>query len=388
MLMVSPFCEAENTQKIIFIQDIYVQWIEMEHQLNIENIDVLYTSIQSYLDSESYRIYRFMPFSTAFGFGHTDPNELYEITAVIKLLEFLRSALLNGEYEEVREISINITSNLVKALTWDSLAEQFTAGAYIRLFLILFSIIVIAVIIIIFLNKELIFSLRREEEGSIYSRAVLLAQERERSRLSRELHDTIAQDLRYMSLEMSKISKTTEQTKREKLCIDAAAFQSGLICKVRDICDYLVPPDFRFLGLPDALRRLCLDFGKRTGIDCRIDITGEIKQDFLDEEKQLQIFRIVQEALTNAEKHAQATEAIVMLRCTMCNTGGTLSVGVSDDGKGFNVSGVAAGAKHLGIRGMNERAAFLGGNLTINSEPGEGTLVSFTMEKNNECSVN
>ena len=376
----------------------------MEHQLSLENIDVLYTSIQSYLNSESYRIYRFMPFSTAFGFGHTDPNELYEVTAVIELLEFLRSAVLNGEHEEVKEISNNITSNLVKALAWDSLAEQFTTGAYIRLFLILFSIIVIAVIIIIFLNKELIFSLRREEEGSIYSRAVLLAQERERSRLSRELHDTIAQDLRYMSLEMSKISKTTEQTKREKLCIDAAAFQSGLICKVRDICDYLVPPDFRFLGLPDALRRLCLDFGKRTGIDCRIDITGDIKQDFLDEEKQLQIFRIVQEALTNVEKHAQATEAIVMLRCTMCNeTGGTLSVGVSDDGKGFNVSGVTAGANHesanhesakhesatpLGIRGMNERAAFLGGNLTINSDLGEGTLVSFTMEKNNECSVN
>ncbi|MCL2802293.1 MAG: histidine kinase, partial [Treponema sp.] len=241
----SRFCAAENTQKIIFIQDIYVQWIEMEHQLSLENIDVLYTSIQSYLNSESYRIYRFMPFSTAFGFGHTDPNELYEVTAVIELLEFLRSAVLNGEHEEVKEISNNITSNLVKALAWDSLAEQFTTGAYIRLFLILFSIIVIAVIIIIFLNKELIFSLRREEEGSIYSRAVLLAQERERSRLSRELHDTIAQDLRYMSLEMSKISKTTEQTKREKLCIDAAAFQSGLICKVRDICDYLVPPDFR-----------------------------------------------------------------------------------------------------------------------------------------------
>ena len=365
----------------------------MEHQLNIENIDVLCKSIQSYLDSESYRIYRFMPFSTAFGFGHTDPNEMYEITAVSELLLSLRNAVLNGEYEEVREISGAITGNLIKALVWDSLADQFTTGAYIRLFLILFFIIVTAVIIIVFLNKELILSFRREEEGSIYSRAVLLAQEGERSRLSRELHDTVAQDLRYLSLEMGKISKTTEQTEREKLCTDAAQIQAGLICKVRDICDYLVPPDFRFQGLPDALRHLCLDFGKRTGIDCRIDITGKIKQDFLDEEKQLQIFRIVQEALTNVEKHAQATEAIVMLRCTMRNTGGALSVGISDDGKGFNVSGVAAGAAHknathLGIRGMNERAAFLGGSLSINSEPGEGTLVRFYMESNNECTVN
>jgi len=385
----SPFCAAENTKRIIFIQDIYVQWIEMEQQLNIDNIDVLYKSIQSYLDSESYRIYRFIPFSTAFGFGHTDPNEMYEVTAVSELLQSLRYSVLNGEHEEVREISNAISGNLIKALAWDSLTEQFTTDAYIRLFLLLFSIIVIAVFVIVFLSRELTGSLRREEEGSIYSRAVLLAQEGERSRLSRELHDTIAQDLRYLSLEMGKISKTTEHTEREKLCTDAAQMQAGLIGKVRDICDYLVPPDFRFQGLPDALRRLCLDFGKRTGIDCRIDITGKIKQNFLDEEKQLQIFRIAQEALTNVEKHAQATEAIVMLRC---DASGALYLGISDDGKGFNVfekkNAKYDGIIHLGVRGMNERAALLGGNLIINSEPGEGTLVRFQMESNNECAVN
>jgi len=267
-------------------------------------------------------------------------------------------------------------------------AQHFAAGAYFFLLLVLVIFIILSVVLIYLLNKELKRSLRREEEGSFYSRAILLAQEEERARLSRELHDTIAQDLRYLSLEMNKIAKTENISEREKLCEDAASLQSDLIRKVRDICDYLVPPDFRFQGLSDALSGLCLNFGKRTGKDCRIDITGEIKPDYPDQEKQLQIFRIVQEALINAEKHAEASEVIVLLRS---DPDGSLKIGISDDGKGFNPPRKydhQYKGEHLGIRGMEERAALLGGVLEIKSEPGEGTLVRLHLEGNDECAVN
>ena len=258
-------------------------------------------------------------------------------------------------------------------------AGHYAAGAYFTLIFVLVFFIAFTFILIYYLSRELNRSLRREKEGSEFSRAVLLAQEDERARLSRELHDTIAQDLRYLSLEMNKIAKTEETPEREKLCLDASALHSDLIRKVRDICDYLVPPDFRFQGLPDAFRCLCLDFGKRTGIDCRFDINENEKLAALDEEKQLQIFRIVQEALTNVEKHAAASEAIVLLRC---DPNGSISIGISDDGKGFNppvkYSRYCKG-EHLGIRGMMERAALLGGKLEIKSEPGEGTLVRFQL---------
>ena len=263
-------------------------------------------------------------------------------------------------------------------------AGHYAAGAYFTLIFVLIFFIAFTFILIYYLSRELNRSIRRVKESSEFSRAVLLAQENERARLSRELHDTIAQDLRYLSLEMNKIAKTDETPEREKLCLDASALHSDLIRKVRDICDYLVPPDFRFQGLPDAFRRLCLDFGKRTGIDCRFDISENEKLKSLDEEKQLQIFRIVQEALTNVEKHAQASEAIVVLRC---DPNGDISIGVSDDGKGFippakNASGKYTRrykGKHMGIRGMKERAALLGGNLEIKSEAGEGTLVRFQL---------
>jgi len=278
-------------------------------------------------------------------------------------------------------------------------AQHFATGAYFFLLLVLVFFIALSAVLIYLLNKELKRSLRREEEGSVYSRAVLLTHEDERARISRDLHDTIAQDLRYLSLEMNKIGKTKDDTEREKRCADAASLQSDLIRKVRDICDYLVPPDFHFQGLSDALRRLCLDFGKRTGIDCRIDITGDITKTLLNEEKQLQIFRIAQEALNNVEKHANATEAIVLLRS---DPQGDISVGISDDGRGFNVisdNTVSAQQKQrtdarsfipMGIRGMNERAAFLGGTMEIKSEPGEGTLVRLQIpakENVNESNV-
>jgi signal transduction histidine kinase len=233
--------------------------------------------------------------------------------------------------------------------------------------------------VIQFLYKALENSLRREADGSWFSRAILLAHEEERSRLSRELHDTIAQDLRYLSLSMDKIGNCLDSEEREKLCTEAATAHSTLIRKVRDICDFLVPPDFRFQGLSDALKRFCLDYGKRTGIDCRTVIAENVKLDSLSEEKQLQIYRIVQEALTNVEKHARATEAIVILRT---GSDGSISVGISDDGKGFQPPGTKHsrlltkdGVIHLGIRGMNERAVMLGGSLLIKSERGEGTLV-------------
>ena len=154
---------------------------------------------------------------------------------------------------------------------------------------------------------------------------------------------------------------------------------ADLIRTTRDICNGLIPPDFRFSELPDALRQLCIDFGKKTGIDCRAEIDGNIKLDSLTMEKRLQVFRIVQEALVNIEKHAQAKEAIVTMRS---GQNGVVYIGIGDDGKGFKspltrngqiISGIDK--SHIGIISMKERAAILGGSLKIESEPGEGALV-------------
>jgi signal transduction histidine kinase len=309
--------------------------------------------------------------------GPSAPNEIPEIRAAAGLLLDFRKEVLRSETEKAMLTSANISGNLVRALARSTEVEQFAHNAYLRLLLVFTVFITLTAFVFLFLYKALTSSLKREAYGTWFSQAVLLAQEEERSRLSRELHDTVAQDLRCLSLGMDKIGNCPETAERRKLCTEAAEAHSALIHKVRDICDFLVPPDFRFQGIDSALRRLCMDYGKRTGIDCRIDIAENLKLKDLSEEKQLQIFRIVQEALTNVEKHANAAEAIVIMRS---GSGKNISIGISDDGKGFLPPDAKDlqppdGAAHLGIRGMNERAALLGGSLLIMSEPGEGTLV-------------
>ena len=191
----------------------------------------------------------------------------------------------------------------------------------------------------------------------------MLAQDEERARISRELHDTVIQDMRCVLLEQEK----------------AAPKMTELMKKTRDICNSLIPPDFRFSELPDAIRKLCHDFNERTEIDCRAEIDAHINLDFLSMEKRLQIYRIVQEALTNIEKHAEAKETIVTMRA---GQDGVIYIGIGDDGKGFisplDDSGqiiTSMNKSNIGIISMKERAAILGGRLKIVSEEGEGALV-------------
>jgi signal transduction histidine kinase len=156
--------------------------------------------------------------------------------------------------------------------------------------------------------------------------------------------------------------------------------------RVRTICDTLIPPDFRRRGLPDALRSLCYDFTQRTGIACAVTVQENLRIEPLDADRQLQCFRIVQECLSNIEKHAGAREAAVLVS----NRGGAperasgaplRSLCVSDDGRGFAApdgdSRFTLRAKgHLGLWNMYERAAFLRGTLRIDSEAGEGTTIT------------
>jgi len=370
------------------VETLIEQWADIETSLLngkeaeyvLEATGEFRHTFEAFLGSETYRIFCFAPFSPERKIisNLITPDEIPGIQAVANLVFDFCEAVSKDETEKALLISSDISGSLIRALMRSAEVDQFVHNAYLRLLLVFIVLIILTVFVIWYLYRALSRSIIREAEGSWFSRATLFAQEGERARISRELHDTVAQDLRWLSLGMDKIGNCRDAEERKKLCAAAADAHSALIRKVRDICSYLVPPDFRFQGLPDTLRLLCLDYGKRMGIDCRIDIAENLNLGGMNEEKQLQIFRIVQEALTNVEKHAQASEAIVILRC---GPDGTIYVGVSDDGKGFRPPGekdlfhLRAGEAHLGIRGMNERAAMLGGSLRIKSERGEGTLV-------------
>jgi signal transduction histidine kinase len=207
---------------------------------------------------------------------------------------------------------------------------------------------------------------KRERRAMAYARSITAAHEEERSRIARELHDTVITELRHLSfLPFAKDAGENVP----------ALFSSGcdaLIRRVREICQILIPPDFEKLGLVESLKNLCGTLESRSGIECRLIIAEGFDPTRLSAEQQLSCFRIIQESLTNIEEHAGATEASVVLRQDRSSAGPVLLVCVTDDGKGFDPDAPTSG---LGIAGMRERAAMLGGELFFESASGAGAMV-------------
>ena len=271
-------------------------------------------------------------------------------------LDALQAAVLSGDQPLAFRCLADIDAALARLQWMDSRAADSAQSAYFRLLFFFTMLVILVFLSLILLYRRMESSLGRSRS---FSRETLRAQEEERARIARELHDSVAQDLWRLSQKAGGG--------------EAAKEHQALLDKIRRICYSLVPPDFHHQGLPTALRRLCLDFQARTGIECRLSIQDNLRLEPLDPETQLQCFRLVQEALANIEKHSGSGEAVLVLRND--DAGRVLRIYVSDSGKGFDPRGVFR-KEHFGIRDMYERAAIVNGKLTIHSEAGEGATVS------------
>ena len=145
---------------------------------------------------------------------------------------------------------------------------------------------------------------------------------------------------------------------------------------LRAVCEELFPPDFTRLSFRDSLASLCASFMTRTGLRCETGIDESLDVAALDAGKQLHIYRIVQEALTNIEKHARAGKAVVVARNSR---GGGLFISVSDDGQGLYPDAAASGANRprsgLGMETMRRRAQVLGAGIEFLSPEHNGLHV-------------
>jgi len=203
------------------------------------------------------------------------------------------------------------------------------------------------------------------------SARLLDIQEEERRRLSRGLHDEIGQTLTALRIEISNaLGKAAAPEVRERL-ERARGLSERCVQTIRDIALVLRPALLDDLGLAPALQWQVEDFGRRSGMaadfrDCGVD------EDLPDLLKTC-VFRVLQEALNNCEKHSGATQVHVVLR----QTPEAISLEVRDDGRGFapGEPGAAVSAAGLGMLGMRERASRLGGTLKVDSAPGHGTRI-------------
>lgn len=193
----------------------------------------------------------------------------------------------------------------------------------------------------------------------------LTAQEGERRRVSRELHDQIGQTLTVALLRLGRIVDSVPQEHRDDVVGAQEAVRAAL-SEVRHVAAQLRPGVLEDLGLVPALTSLAVEAAREGDLDIRRDITDVPGT---TPEQELVVYRIAQEALTNVLRHAQARTAWVALRPEP----GRLVLEVADNGVGL--SGEAA----TGRMGMTERAALVSGRLTIGPARDVGTLVRFTV---------
>jgi two-component system, NarL family, sensor kinase len=216
---------------------------------------------------------------------------------------------------------------------------------------------------------------RVEEALRHLSRLVIEAQEAERRRVARELHDGVNQLLSSVAFRVEAIQgkmagvheHLRDETQRAKVLLTKA------IQEVRKISENLRPSELDALGLLPAVRSLCDELEERTGLE--IELVSEGLPPRLSPELELTLFRILQESLANIEKHAGAHRVMISLRVS----GSALDLNIRDDGQGFRrmASGRADSAREgMGLVNIRERSAFVGGTVAFRSANPGGTEVA------------
>jgi signal transduction histidine kinase len=359
------------------------KWLNMETELLnyvtappaaeklLAALDDFSKSVDGFLQSPLYESGRLTAFSQTDTTGTIRP-----------LIGELERAIRAGQTGAVLNFSEEIRKELARWLYLDSAMADTIHLKYFYQFIVLLTLIVIMSALVWRLTVSLEKARLKGKASAAFSRQVVLGQEQERSRIARELHDSVAQELSVLEMKVSQIlyrvGSGDPSGEIQAICGGLSVGHTELIARIRTICNDLAPPEFRHQGLADALRKLCYDFEKTAGIECRITVPEGFSADPMPVQMQLQCFRLVQEALANIRKHAEAKEATVVLRNTTYGGRPALLICVSDDGKGFTPPQSAADTPfpgHFGIRGMYERIDMLGGNLSFISEEGEGTMV-------------
>ncbi len=208
---------------------------------------------------------------------------------------------------------------------------------------------------------------RLEAERRSAASAALNAQEQERARIARDLHDEVNQALTGLLLRLEALRRQSDDPAISAELAETSALASQAMRELLDLARRLRPTTLDDLGLKAALATLVEQVDRERGITAGFEAEGELEG--FSEEVQLVTYRVAQEAVTNVIQHSEAEH----LRVRLIGVDDALELRVSDDGVGYDGT-----REHdrLGIAGMRERALLCGGELTVESEPGSGTRVT------------
>ncbi|MDE7292597.1 MAG: sensor histidine kinase [Treponemataceae bacterium] len=273
---------------------------------------------------------------------------------------------------------VALQSMVVTVARYETQATNATSSMF-SLLVIIFSAVAagIGAAIIVYVRRQKIVAELRQKMKD--GQTIVRIQEDERNRMYRELHDTVAQDIRATSLFSRQLANLTGLPQDA----DAVAKKIMLLCQqslngIYATISGLAPPELNG-NFSDALEMLCTNHQRLTGIPCKRHIGKEAAEllSALATDKKLNVYRIVQEALQNAAKHAHPSECSLIVN----TTGAKVSLFVTDDGTGFSPDN-ANPRRTFGIFGMKSRAQLVGAQLSIDSSEEGGTEVKLEIPLN------
>jgi signal transduction histidine kinase len=200
------------------------------------------------------------------------------------------------------------------------------------------------------------------------------AEEEERRRIGRELHDEAGQSLLLLRLQLEMIARDAPVSLRPRLA-EARGVAERTVVELRRIVAALSPAVLERLGLESALRQLTARFRKTHPAEVRLRIS--VTSGPLPMPIQEVIYRVAQECLQNIAKHSQATHVNLLLE----TADKSIRLSVTDNGAGFSAETAGSKPMSFGLAGMRERAALLGGTLAVRSKPGKGTTVALQLPR-------
>ncbi len=213
---------------------------------------------------------------------------------------------------------------------------------------------------------------RLQAERAHASAAVMRAQEAERTRIARDLHDEANQALTGVLLRLQATAQRAPEELRDELRETQQAATQAIEELLR-IARELRPAALDDHGLAAALRTKVGDFERQTGVPANLELEAS-EVIALGPEQQIVVYRVVQESLSNVARHAGADS----VRVALGRDGAEVVASVQDDGRGFSAGPSSGGG--IGLTGMRERALLAGGSLNVQSAPGHGTLVELRLD--------
>ncbi len=235
----------------------------------------------------------------------------------------------------------------------------------------------------------------KSQREQLMTTIITQVQENERNRISRDLHDTVTQDTRTSLLLVHKLQNMSDLTDEQKSLIqNIHSLEETNLKNIKTIIKNLTPPEIETANLEILLAEYVLSIKETVGIDCKFYAEKNALYEKLSSTQKLHIFRIVQESVNNAIKHANPSEISIIIREEKDRTGSKLVIITSDDGCGIKSNFDFASSEnqvflnqktspenttHLGILGMKNRAAIIGAELSIKSSEETGTLIKLTL---------